>query len=167
MKNFNFKRRNLFSGPHFLGTLLLLAGVVAFVSPAILKSQASLEKTYTVGAIATILGLIIISAYSGVLIDVVEKRVKEYTSICGFKFGQWASLPAIKTINVTSKQQKNTNTPNGISPTLSGTIVTFQTLLWSEKTTPEFIFTYTKKSRATQAAHYLADGLQATLEVKL
>ena len=57
MNSFNFKRRNLASGPHLLGVLLI-----------------SVDKALVVGIRAIILGLVIVSAYSGTLIDFTEKR---------------------------------------------------------------------------------------------
>jgi hypothetical protein len=69
MNKFNFKKRNLISGPHLLGPVLIIAGLFALVSPEFLKSGSSMEKILGVGVGAIIIGLGIISSYSGTLID--------------------------------------------------------------------------------------------------
>ena len=68
MNNFNFKRRNLVSGPHLLGSLLIMAGLFALVSPVFIKNESSMERVLGVGVGAIILGLVIVSSYGGTLI---------------------------------------------------------------------------------------------------
>ena len=167
MTDFNFKRRNVFSGPHLFGTLLIFAGVFAFLSPLLFESYVTLEKTILVGAIFLVIGLMVVLTYGGTMINFTEKRVKEYTSVCGHKFGDWIPLPGIFTVKVISTRYKVTNTPNGISPTLSGSITVFKVLLWSEDQAPEFSFIYTNKERAIHQAKQLAAGLNASLELRL
>src|SRR5690554_3798894 len=113
MKNYNFKRRSLFSGPHLLGVIFIAVGLFAIVSPAIFTSGSSLEKSFYVGAVAVILGSIIVSSYGGTEIDFRKNRVKDYFSILGYRFGEWAALPAIKKISAISVNYHATNTPNG------------------------------------------------------
>ena len=167
MTDFNFKRRNVFSGPHLFGTLLIFAGVFAFLSPLLFESHVTLEKTILVGAVFLMIGLVVMLTYGGTMINFTEKRVKEYTSVCGYKLGDWIPLPGISTVKVISIHYKVTNTPNGISPTLSGSITVFKILLWSADHAPEFSFDYTNKERAIHQAKQLAAGLNVTLELKL
>ena len=167
MKYFNFKRRNILSGSHLLGTILIFAGVFVLLSPMFLASQISLEKSLIVGATSVIIGLIIASTYGGTLIDFAENKVKEYHSISGYKIGSWTKLPAISTVSVISVSYFSRNIPNGISPTFSGTITEFRILLLSESLTPVLTFKYKNKNLAVDEAKQLATTLRATLQLKL
>lgn len=167
MSEFDFKKRNLLSGPHLLGSLMMLAGLFALISPLLLKGGSSLEKTLLVGAGALVIGLAIVSSYNGTLIYFSENKMKHYTSIFGYKIGEWMELPAIVTVTVTSTNHRNTNTSNGISPTLSGEITDYRVLLYANTTKPTFLFVYPKRSMAIDAAKQLANGLNAELIVRL
>jgi hypothetical protein len=163
LRVFNYKIRSLFSGPHLLGSLLILAGFIAFASPAILESESSLEKIIGVGAGAVILGLLIISSYSGTLIDLTGKRYKDYQSIGGYKLGEWNTLPDILKVRVISDSYLSTNTPNGISPTLSGKVTRFRISLYSSGSEPVHSFLYSNRKKAIKEANLLASNLNADL----
>lgn len=165
MKRFNFKRRKLFSGPHLLGSLLIVAGLVALVSPLVMEEQASLEKVYGVGVGALLLGLLIVTTYKGTLIDITGGKWKTYVSVCGFKFGEWASLPGIHTVKVIATTYLQTNTPNGISPTLTGSVTEFVLAMCGSDATPLFSFIYTNRARAVEQAKRLAFNLGANLDI--
>ena len=122
-----------------------------------------MERVVGVGVGATILGLVIISSYGGTLIDFEEKKSKEYFSIGGYKFGEWTSLPVILTVKVISTSYISTNTPNGISPTLSGKITDFKTLIYSNASKPVLSFNYSKRERAVKTAKHLASKFNADL----
>jgi len=163
MINFNYKRRNLLSGPHLAGSLLIIAGLIALLSPLFIINGSSIERAYLVGAGALIIGLVIISSYGGTIIDFSNKKFKDYFSICGFKYGEWTSLPVIKHVTVVSISYISKNTPNGISPTLSGKVTDFRTLLYSDKGDPAFSFIYSDRERAVKQAKYLACSLDVNL----
>ncbi len=167
MKNYNFRKRNLFSGPHLPGLLFIVADVFAWISPAMLKSTSSPEKIAWAGTGGVLIGSMIISSYTGTLIDLGRNRVKEYFSCFGFKFGKWTNLPDIRAIKVLSVSYRTTNTPNGISPTLSGNVIQFKTFLYSESTQPVLSFEYSHRDRAVRDAEQLAAGLNADLELRL
>ncbi|WP_157593762.1 hypothetical protein [Pontibacter actiniarum] len=167
MRTFNFKRRNLTSGPHFLGLLLLTAGVLAFVGPLFLKSESSVERTVGIGLGAILVGLVVVSSYGGTLIDFTERRFKEYLSICGYKFGAWTTLPVILTVRVISASYMSTNTPNGTSPTLSGRVTSFKTLLYSDAPKPVLSFVYSDRDKAVRHARSLANSLNADLVLNI
>jgi hypothetical protein len=163
MNHFNFKNRNLSSGPHLLGILLIIAGLFALISPAFLKSAYSLERVLAVGIGALIVGIIIISSYDGTLIDFTRKRFKEYFSIGGYKFGKWLALPDILKIKVISTSYLSSNTPNGISPTLSGKVTDYKTVIYSNSSIPVFSFKYSTLDNAVTHARRLAADLNADL----
>ena len=167
MKNFNFKKRNLVSGPHLLGTLLIIAGLFALVSPTFVKSGSSMERVLAVGIGALIPGLLIISSYSGTLIDLTQKKFKKYVSIGGYKFGEWMLLPDIIKIKVISNSYLSSNTPNGISPTLSGKVTDFKIRLYSNSNEPVFSFEYSNREEAVKNAKRLAADLNADLVLNI
>ncbi len=165
MNNFDYSRRQLFSGLHLIGLICIFAGVFVLLSPMFLESETPLEKILIVGAVSVVIGLIIVTTYSGTLIDVAGNKVKEYVSVCSCRFGKWTTLPAISAIKVVSTSHIHTNIPNGISPTLSGKVREFNMLLFSEHRLPELSFTYTSKDQAIEEARQLATAFDATLEL--
>lgn len=167
MSSFNFKKRNLTSGPHLLGVLLILAGLLALGSLLFFKEESDLEKTLGVGLGAIAIGALITFSYSGTLIDFTKNRYKEYISIGCYKVGEWDTLSAIGTVQVNSSTYKVTNTPNGISPTLSGKVTDFKVLLFSNKSQADFCFIYSTKKKAVKHAEILASGLNAHLGFNL
>lgn len=166
MSNFNFKRRNLTSGPHLLGPLLITAGIFALASPVFFEIQISIERVLTVGLGAIILGFVIVSSYDGTLIDFTDKRKKEYFSFGSYKFGEWTNLPVILKVKVISTSYMSTNTSNGTSPTLSGKVTDFKVLLYSNGTKPVFSFIYSNREKALKHAKSLASNLNAELVLK-
>ncbi|WPP50813.1 hypothetical protein [Catalinimonas niigatensis] len=166
MKNFDYKRRKLFSiGPHLIGLLFITAGLFAIASPVIFKSEIEPEKAILVGAAAITIGLMVVTSYSGTTFNFEEKKVKEYTSFCSYKIGEWSSLPDILLVKVVSHSYHATNTPNGISPTFSGYVNVYKVLLYANHPTPEFSFLYASNAQAMKEAKLLATHLHAELEI--
>lgn len=163
MNSFNFKRRNLYSGPHLLGLLLVIAGVFVLISPLLFIDKNSVERVLSVGFGAIIFGFTIVFSYDGTLIDFTKKRFKNYSSICGYKYGDWTALPAISTVKVISTSYMSTNMPNGISPTLSGKVIDFKLLIFSDSIHPLISFVYSNRDKAVRHAHNLASNLNADL----
>lgn len=126
-----------------------------------------MERVLAVGTGAIIVGLFIISSYDGTLIDFTQKRFKEYVSIGGYKFGEWVALPDILKIKVISTTYIRGNTPNGISPTLSGKVTDFKTLIYSNTSKPEFSFKYSSMDEAVKHARRLAADLNADLVLNI
>ncbi|WP_114752036.1 hypothetical protein [Pleomorphovibrio marinus] len=167
MNYFNFKRRNLVSGPHLLGSLLLIAGLFVLISPFFYRNEDALERVIYVGLGAMILGLVVVSTYGGTLIDFSESRFKEYVSIGGYKSGKWTALPDVLSVKVISSSYISTNTPNGIHPTFSGKVTDYKTLIYSDAPTPVLSFVYSSRERAIQDAKHLASNLNAELLLNL
>ena len=167
MNIFNFKRRNFFSGPHFFGTLLIMVGIVALLSPLFIKNASSLERVFSVAMGAILLGLIIVFSYGGTLIDYTDNRFKDYFSFIGYKMGKWSPLPKISTIKIISIKYMSNNTPNGISPTISGKVTDFRILLYSDASEPTFSFVYTNSNEAIKNAKTLASNLKANLVLNI
>jgi hypothetical protein len=98
-----------------------------------------------------------------VLIDFSSRRFKEYRSVSGVKSGEWLPLPCILTVKVTENSYLSTNTPNGISPTLSGKVTVFKMLVYSDDTETMLSFEYASRKKALRDARRLASGLGADL----
>lgn len=163
MNSFKYKKRNLFSGPHFVGSLIILAGVFALTSPLFFNIGTSIERVIGVGVGALIFGLFITATYSGTTIDFANNRFIEYSTIVGFKTGEWTTLPEIIKVKVISSSRMETNKPNGISPTFSGKVTYFKVLLYSTSSKPLLSFVYSKKAKSLNDAKILAAHLNAEL----
>ena len=144
---------------------MIVAGVFALASPTFLASTSSMERIIAVGLGAILIGLFITFSYSGTLIDFPQNRFNEYTSFGGYKSGEWESLPAIVKVKAVQKSYISTNTPNGVSPTLSGKVTDYIVLLYADAAKPLFSFEYSKKAKAEKEARQLASQLKAELEI--
>lgn len=164
MSQFNFKKRNITSGPHLLGVLLILVGLLAVIGPLFFTIGIPIIKAQLIGGGSIILGLMIVSSFEGVLIDFNNKKIKEYFSICGLKRGQWESLPTISVVKMIAKTSKATNTPNGIGPTLSGSISEFMVFIYTQNSEkPIYSFNFPREKEAKANAKSLATNLGAEL----
>lgn len=164
METYNFKKLSYSSSPHLFGLIGIGAGLLIIASPLFLSSGSSLEKTIIVGAVAVVIGLIIVTSYSGTLIDLSGKRVMEYFVFCGYRTGKWESLPSIQKVKMVATSFKSVNTPNGISPTLSGKVTEYKVLLYADAPTPELSFSYSKEDKARERAQLIASQLDVELE---
>lgn len=124
-----------------------------------------MERVWVVGMGAITLGLLVLSSYSGVMIDIAQKRFKEYWSVAGYSFGKWIALPEISNVKVFSTTYLSSNIANGISPTLSGKVTDFKTLLYSKSSNPVLSFEYTHMDKAVKDAKRLSTALDAELTI--
>lgn len=122
-----------------------------------------MERALGVGTGALAFGFIIVTSYGGILIDFSGNRFKEYVSIGGYKTGEWTTLPVIVTVKVISTSYKSTNTPNGISKSLSGKVTDFTTLIYANTSSPVLSFVCSDRNKAVRQAKYLAANLNADL----
>ena len=165
--SFDYKRRNLISGPHLLGSLLILSGIVSLVGTSFLSLGDSLERNLAVGLTAILLGLPIVSTYGGTRIDFSGNRYIDYWSIAGFRRGAWKRLPPIVRVELIATNRRNTNLPNGISPTLSGNVIEFTTLIYTSAPRPLFVFVYKNGDKALKQAQLLASALKCKLVLSI
>ncbi|MBI0398393.1 MAG: hypothetical protein GYB55_15035 [Cytophagales bacterium] len=159
MHLFNYKRRNLGSGIHLLGAILLMASAMVLLSSVFIEAADDLHKTLWVGISAFSAGLIIINTYEGTLIDLENKNIKEYFSFCGFKSGKWNKLPAVRTIKLVPIEEKTSNTPNGISPTISSIKFSYQIIISFFPNNLIYTYSYNSKSEAKKKYKLLLDNL--------
>lgn len=118
-------------GPRLLGFLLVGAGLLALISPWIIASGSSIEKTISVGVAAVLIGLILISLSSGILLDFRGNRIKHFQNVCWMKFGDWEMIPKVQEIELIHHSYQTKNIPNGITPTMSGKMTMYKCVLKS------------------------------------
>lgn len=105
----------------------------------------------------------IVTSYKGTLIDFGNIRFKEYLTVGGYRFGEWKTLPEVTKVKVISTSYIGRNTPNGVSPTLSGNVTNFSTLVCSGSPKPVLSFEYAKMDKAVSQAKELATHLNVEL----
>lgn len=139
----------------------------ALISPSFLESGSSMDRILIVGIGAMILGIVVITSYKGTLLDYTQNRFKEYFSVVGYKIGEWATLPDVSKIKVVSSSYIHSNTPNGISPTLSGKVTDYKLFMYSNAAKPFLTFDYSDQEKAVTQAKELASSLHAELVVNI
>ncbi|MFT2007791.1 hypothetical protein ACMA1I_03885 [Pontibacter sp. 13R65] len=163
----DFKARSYSTGPALLGLLLIGAGIVSILSPFVLNDPDSLVRSLVVGGVAVLLGAIAVSAYKGTLLDLEARRVNNYSSFLGIKFGKWTALPPVSKVAVVPASYKTTNTPNGISPTWSGTVIAYKIILCAANTAASPSFSFADRARAVAEAEKLAGSLQVPCDIRV
>lgn len=150
MKNFQHVNQSFWTrGSSIPGVISLLAGTGVLLSP-LFGVEASL-KIWLVGGITVILGLLILSTFSGVEIDFDKKRFKKFDQIAGWKFGQWEDLSGVNRLDVIQHEYRSSNIPNGVSPTLSGIVLVHKLVFLS----PDHVILELDHSSSQKAAESL------------
>ncbi|WP_075348827.1 hypothetical protein [Algoriphagus marinus] len=119
------------SGPRLLGFILAGAGILVLISPWVIESGSSMEKTIAVGITAGLIGLILISLSSGILLDFGGNRIKHFQNVGWMKFGDWERIPQVLEIELIHHSFQSKNIPNGITPTMSGKMTMYKCVLKS------------------------------------
>jgi hypothetical protein len=163
MTDFNHKERSIWKGRHLLGTLFVFAGIFAISSPYLFQVEIAIIKVFAVGGTMILLGCIFISIYQGITISFRENRIRKYESFLGFKIGEWEKMPNILEIRLSSSTYSATNTPNGISPTISGKATEYVVHLNDDNRTFLKII-FDKEKNALTAAKRLSQGFGVELK---
>ena len=133
-----------------------MAGLFVILSPYLTGSNIPHQKVWIIGGGASFIGLVLTQSFSGILIDPASNRMKEYFSFLGFKTGEWQQLPKITQIKILKTTREFTNTPNGISPTLSGRFSVYSVHLINDDLETAVKLDYSKKQKAVSKANELA-----------
>jgi hypothetical protein len=120
------------SGPRLLGFLLGGTGLLVLISPWIIASGSSIEKTIAVGLTSCLIGMILISLSSGILLDFAGNRIKHFQNVGWMKFGNWEQIPKVQEIELIHHSYQSKNIPNGITPTMSGKMTIYKCVLKSK-----------------------------------
>lgn len=132
MSVFHHSNQKKWRGLHMLGVMLLIASVI-LLAVATLGTQDTDQLTLiALLSVSISLGLLGISTFTGVLIDLDELKIKRYQSILWMKFGAWKNLAPIDKVDMFIHTYKKRNFNNAISPTLSHQETVYKVVLLSE-----------------------------------
>ena len=157
----------VFGGASSFWFVFVAIALVVWLSPLFMEQQDSLTRTLLVGMGALLLGLCLRFSYYGTQIDPVKKRIREYTSLLGYKAGDWENLPNFKRLRFTSNSNRAWNSPNGISPTISHTRTTYSISLYSHAASPDYTIKTENKKDALQDIQKLREMLHLEVEERL
>jgi len=159
LDQFNYKNESFgINGSSVLGIILIGAGLIVLLVPLVIEVNTDSQKIWIVGGGALVVGMLIVSIYSGTLIDFRRNEFKEYQSIFWFKIGEWQQLPKIEHAELILHSYRSTNTPNGISPTLSREVTVYKCVLLANGT--KFLaLDFTREKYAVAALEELKEGL--------
>lgn len=164
MNDLNYKRGNLFTGPRFLGLLFLLAGVALLVIPSFIEDLEVTSRTLWIGISTIVFGLFVISTQSGTFISFDELRLKEYTLIFGFKVGEWVNISDVSHLRLAEESYTSSNTPNGISPTLSHKVTKHNILMYDTDQRLIHSIEYNEKDIALAHSKLISTQLNVRLD---
>jgi hypothetical protein len=142
-----------------VGGILILMGLIVLAVPIFFEVDTEFSKVLLVSGIPIVIGVIMISTYSGTLIEFENHKFKEYQSILWIKFGDWQNLPKIENAELIHYTSTQTNTPNGISPTLSGEVTVYKCVLVSGGK-KFMVFDYSKEKDAIVALDIIRNGFR-------
>ena len=158
MKHFNYKKRTLWNGCHLTGIVLLSMALIIWVTSNFIENETDPFTLYMIVGIFLFLGILSLSTYSGTLIDFRRNEFKEYQSILWFKLGQWQKLPKIEHAELILHSYLSTNSPNGISSTLSREVTIYKCVLLANGT--KFLaLDFTREKDAVAALEEIKKGL--------
>ncbi|SIO05883.1 hypothetical protein SAMN05444394_3179 [Algoriphagus halophilus] len=160
LSQFNHKNETAgIMGPRLLGLILIAAGALVLIVPFFIVVSTEPQKIGLVGGGALIIGLIMVSIYSGTLLDFDKRRYKEYQSIFWIKLGTWQELLPIERAELVIHSYRSKNTPNGISPTLVQDITIYKCVLIANGT--KFLaLDFAKEKDAVAALERIKRGLE-------
>lgn len=155
---FHHSTRDKNNGYLLAGSVLLIISLIIFGIPVFQEIETPFSKILLVGGIPFLLGLGLVSTYSGTLIDFEKKKLKKYMSIFWIKTGLWESLPQVENAELIHYTYQQKNLPNGISPTISSEITTFKCVLKLEGK-KLLVFDYANEKNAIKALAQIQEGL--------
>ena len=159
MHFFHHATQNKNNGFRLGGFVLILMGLVVFGVPLFQEVETETSKILLVGSVPILLGIFLISTYSGRLIDFEAKKIKKYQQILWFKVGKWENLPAIEHAELIHYNYQHRNIPNGISPTISTEITIYKCVL-RLKGREFMVFDYQNEQEAIAALEVLQNGFK-------
>ncbi|MEB2783442.1 hypothetical protein [Algoriphagus persicinus] len=158
MPHFIHKNQSHWSGFHLIGVLLISIALIIWVTSYLFDNKTDPLTLYLIVGISFLLGLLSLSTFTGTLIDFEGNKFKEYQSIFWIKFGEWQELAKIEQVELILHSFRRTNTPNGISPTLSREITIYKCVLVAGGT--KFIsLDFVSEKEAIKALQTLKSGL--------
>ncbi|WP_296698473.1 hypothetical protein [Algoriphagus sp.] len=158
-RQFTYKKQSPgIDSAQLLGICLIACGIIVLLFPFFFEVNTNSLKIGIVGGGAVLIGFLLLSIHSGVIINFQTRKFKEYQSFLWFKMGEWVELPKIEGVELIHHSYKSVNTPNGISPTLSSNTTVYKCVLIANGT--KFLaFDFNKEKDAIEAMKEIGDGL--------
>ncbi len=91
--------------------------VVSIIAGIYLLIDAAEESYYIVGGLLCLVGLFILTAFEGLVINVGEKKVLKYTTTFGIKKGKWIEVGGYSAISLLSNKVSHNRSVRGVNPT--------------------------------------------------
>ena len=158
-RSLEIRTANVFGYAVYFWVLFTAIAVVFWMSPLFIEQENPLLRTMVLGAVSFLIGLCFRFSYLGVEIDADKEKVRKFTSILGFKIGDWENLPALQKLVLTSAVSNAWNTPNGISPTFRSTSTLYVITLVADSAIDNITIKLQNKTQAQASAKALAELL--------
>lgn len=159
MKHFNHKNQNDGTkGPRTLGQIFLASGLLVILVAFFVELETDPLKVILVAGGALVIGFVLASIKSGILIDFQNDQFKEYKKILWFSFGEWEALPHVGHVDLIHHSFRSSYIPNGITPTLNGQITRYKVVLLANNK-KFLVLDYTKEKDAIAALDEIKKGL--------
>ncbi|WP_057937071.1 hypothetical protein [Algoriphagus resistens] len=159
MKHFNYKNQNDGTkGPRILGQIFLASGLLVILVAFFVEVETDPLKVVLVAGGAVVIGFILASIKSGILIDFQNYQFKKYKRILWFSFGEWEALPQVGHLELIHHSFRSSYIPNGITPTLNGQITLYKVVLLANNK-KFLVLDYTKEKDAVAALDEIEKGL--------
>ncbi len=162
MTVYSHANTSLFSSWRFLGVLLIGAAIFTISTPLFFAINYN-AKVILLSATTLSIGLLLSTTFDGLQLDLKNKKQRDFIAILGFKRGDWRPIEAISAIIASSHSRHAQNTPNGISPTLSGTVTLYKLTAYSDL---ESLFTlwFHQKEKARHLGKMMSDHFKIQLQ---
>mgnify|MGYP003638770122 CR=1 FL=1 len=145
-------------GPRLLGQIFLGSGLLVMLMVLLFDVETDPLKFALVGGGAILIGVIMSSIKSRILIDFERRKYKEYQSILWYKMGDWMDLPSVNKAEIVQHSFRRTFVPNGITPTMSGQVTVHKVVLLVDGR--KFLaLDYNDEKKAVRALEELMAGL--------
>lgn len=163
-RSFETKTAYVFGAAGNFWLLFMAVAVVLWLSPFFMEQEISLLMTTVLGAISFLIGICLRFSYHGVEIDAEKRMTREFTSILGYRTGEWEPLPDLKKLRFTSYNPYSPNTPNGISPTFRHIGTMYRITLVSDTALTDYSISLSNRKHALKSAQALAELLHLQVE---
>jgi len=162
--SFETKTTHVFGRESSFWPLFIAVAAILWLSPLFDGRENFLLRTMALGAAAFLIGLFLRFSFHGVEIDAAKENIREYTSILGFRTGNWEPLPKLRKLHFTSYTSSSWNTSNGISPTFRSTSILYKITLVSDTPQPHYSISFTDRKQALQSIQALAAQFHLPVE---
>jgi len=162
MTSYTHSHMSLFSGWRFLGVLLILASVFVISTPLFFTISYDL-KVISLSSITFTLGIFLSTSYEGLQLDLKQKKQRNFISVLGIRRGPWKPIGTITSLVISTHSRIAQNTPNGISPTLSGTVTLYKVAAFANQESL-FVLWFHKKEKARHLGSLISDHFNVSLQ---